>query len=623
MSDFTQEQFDALVARLEGDARDNPRHYRLRVTAFALLGYAYLGAMLALLLLLVLVAAASVVYLKWLGIKLLFVLLPFVWLVASAMRVELTPPQGILLRAQDAPELFERLDRLRRALKAPRFHRVLVNDEFNAAVSQVPRLGLFGWHRNYLVLGLPLLKSLTPEQFDAVLAHELGHLAGGHARFGNWLYRLRAVWQQLREALARQQSNGAFLFRGFLNWYAPRFAAYSFPLARADEYEADAVSARLCSSQAMAEALTGINVIGEYLGERYWPAIHAQSQHQPAPAFAPFNEFGRGFAEELLPEHTGRWLQRALQRCTSSADTHPALADRLRAVGADPRLAVPAPGEGADRLLGATGARIVAELDERWRAGVDHDWRSSYEQACSGRARLAELAEQAEQGELALTIDEAVERGRLEADYGAGAASAIAQLQALLPRAGEHAFAHFVLGRMLLDADDAAGEPLVRRAIELDHDATGPGLALLRDFHWRRGDAGQANALQRDHVERCELEQAAAAERAEIHLKDRFIAHGLPPAATAALADELRALGVRSAWLVRKDCRVFPERPLYLVGFRRVGRFGLHRQARALALQQRIVEQIVWPGETFVICLDGENRRFRSRLKKVPGAQLL
>ena len=42
---------------------------------------------------------------------------------------------------------------------------------------QLPRLGIFGWYRNYLIIGMPLMKSLTCEQFKAVLAHEFGHLA--------------------------------------------------------------------------------------------------------------------------------------------------------------------------------------------------------------------------------------------------------------------------------------------------------------------------------------------------------------------------------------------------------------------------------------------------------------
>jgi hypothetical protein len=56
--------------------------------------------------------------------------------------------------------------------RTPRFHHVLVTDDFNAAVVQAPRLGLFGWYRNYLLIGLPLAKALTVEQFKAVLAHE-------------------------------------------------------------------------------------------------------------------------------------------------------------------------------------------------------------------------------------------------------------------------------------------------------------------------------------------------------------------------------------------------------------------------------------------------------------------
>jgi Zn-dependent protease with chaperone function len=57
----------------------------------------------------------------------------------------------------------------------------------NASVVQIPRLGVFGWSRNYLTVGVPLLDAVTPEQFEAVLAHELGHLARAHGRFRTWI----------------------------------------------------------------------------------------------------------------------------------------------------------------------------------------------------------------------------------------------------------------------------------------------------------------------------------------------------------------------------------------------------------------------------------------------------
>jgi len=95
----------------------------------------------------------------------------------------------------EVPELFAMLRGLEDELGAPRFHEVLLVGDNNAAVVQLPRLGVFGWYKNYLLLGLPLMQGLGPEEFKSVLAHELGHLSGGHGRFGNWLYRMRRSWE--------------------------------------------------------------------------------------------------------------------------------------------------------------------------------------------------------------------------------------------------------------------------------------------------------------------------------------------------------------------------------------------------------------------------------------------
>ena len=72
----------------------------------------------------------------------------------------------------------------------------IIDDEFNACIVQIPRFGLFGGARNYLVIGLPLMQTLTVEQFAAVLAHEYGHLSGAHGHFSAWIYRLRVTWSR-------------------------------------------------------------------------------------------------------------------------------------------------------------------------------------------------------------------------------------------------------------------------------------------------------------------------------------------------------------------------------------------------------------------------------------------
>ncbi len=266
-----QAQFEALVHRMEEFAARQPGVYRLRMLGLALLGYAYLIAVIVGILLLSAIAVLLVRASPILGVKALIILLPLLAIIVGSLWVRLHPPEGMRITRRDSPALFGRLDRLRRQLKTARIHVVLVTPDLNAGITQVPRLGLFGWHRNYLLLGIALMKCLTVEQLEAVLAHELGHLSGGHARLGNWIYRMRRVWQQLEQSLEAKAPIGGNVVRSFFKWYIPHFAASSYPLARRNEFEADAASIAVTSPRVAAQALTNADVMAQYLYERFWP----------------------------------------------------------------------------------------------------------------------------------------------------------------------------------------------------------------------------------------------------------------------------------------------------------------------------------------------------------------
>ena len=131
------------------------------------------------------------------------------------------------------PSLFDTLDAIRFRLEAPPIHRVVLTWELNAGLAQVPRLGVLGWPRNTLSLGLPLLLVLRPESFRAVVAHELGHLSGNHGAFGAWLYRIRHTWQRVLEGLMERDAKLDFGLRRFFRWYVPYFEVCAFRLLRA------------------------------------------------------------------------------------------------------------------------------------------------------------------------------------------------------------------------------------------------------------------------------------------------------------------------------------------------------------------------------------------------------
>lgn len=620
---MTNEQFEALVDRLEAKARRDPSGYKLRVFLLALLGNAYLGAMLLLIAGLLLGLIASVAVLKAIAVKLIIVVGVFLWLILKALWVRIEPPAGSEISPRQAGGLFAMIDALRRQLGAPRFHHVLVTDELNAGVVQSPRLGIFGWHRNYLLIGLPLMKGLTVEQFKAVLAHEFGHLAKGHGRLSNWIYHQRLRWSRLMAALEANESKGSFLFGPFLNWFAPYFSAYSFPLARANEYEADATSARLTSPRAAAQALTGVDVIASYLDERYWPQIHRQADELAQPGFMPYCDMGQRVAREIDAASTQAWIARAVSRKTTSADTHPALCDRLAAIGEASNFAPPAAGAAADTLLGEALEPLTDAFDRRWRDRILPAWEERHRKVQEERRRLAELDALHAAGS-DLSLQQAYDRATLTASVGKGAGAALEQLRALHERAPDDAIVCLELGAHLLGRDDDSGCALVERGMQLDESATLQACELLRNYHWRNDRKEEAGVWHRRLIERSELEEASAKERNTLQLGEKFDRHELTAEAVEKLRTQLRAVpGLRRAYFVRKRVRHFAHRPCYVLGFSVTGLFRLHSKRRVSEALQRIRDGVEFPGETLILDVDGENYRFGRKFFWMRGARVV
>lgn len=617
-----QDRFNKLVARLERQAEATPRWYRLKVVLLAGLGNAYLSAILFVLVVMFLVLLVSVAVLKFIAIKLAIIVGAFLWMVLRALRVKIAPPEGTRLTARDCPELFALIESLRRPLRAPRFHHVLLTDEFNAGVAQIPRLGVFGWPRHYLLIGLPLMSALGPEQFKAVLAHELGHLARNHGRLSNWIYRQRRRWAQLVAQLDAVKSAGAFLFRPFLNWFAPYFGAYSFPLARANEYEADATSARLASPRAAAEALTCVSVVSGFLAERYWPGLHDKADDQPQPAFAPFRDMGTHIVAGIDEAAGGRWIEQAMARQTDADDTHPALRQRLAALGEEPRLALPARGHAADRLLGPARERLLGAFDERWRTAIQPSWEARYREVQQQRTRLGELDARVEAGE-ALDLRDALDRARLTEIAGKDAEGALAQFRAAQAAAPDDPVACYHLGARLAQRNDPACVALLEHCLAADEDATLAVAEQLRDYHWRQGDKAQAEDWHLRLLERHALEAAARAERSGLEVNDKLDAHGLEPEALADLRAQLATIpGLRRVYLARKRVKHFPDRPCFVLGFSVTPFYLPYRKKRAQRVMELLQEELRTPGETLLLCVDGSNSRFLHKLRWKRGTRV-
>ena len=616
---MSTEAWDLLVRRLEVKARQRPRAYRLRVAALAALGYAFIGGAL-------LVAAGGLVGTLFLmtrhplAVKLLFVFGPLAWVILRALPVKLEPPTGIELFHRDAPELFALIEQLRKKVSAPRVHRLLVDGELNASVAQVPRFGWFGPARNYLVVGLPLLQALDPDEFRAVVAHELGHVSRRHGRFSAWVYRIRETWGRILTSLEQNGHWGAGVFRRFFRWYVPYFSAFSFVLAREHEYEADRAAAEAAGAETAATALARLDLFSRYLGESYWPAIYREAEHARRPSARPLVALTDALRSAGTGDEVGRFVGAALAERTGTADTHPSLTDRLTSLEVAPTAAVnraakPTSESAADRFLGSFHGDLAERLDAEWRDAIGEWWEDEHRQLRAARARLAELDGSPDQR----APDALLEHAQL-VEHFRGDDDALPLYRGVLEREAENAVANFAVGRMLLEHADEAGLRYLDLAANADREAIVPACRLAAAFLAERERIAEADQYLAQAAARLDALDDAYEERHTLREREKLGPAELPAEVVEDLVRQLAAYPqVKHAYFAK---RVFAhlddEFPSYVLGvkLRIVGR-RLPKESQI----QRLANELRIPVEFFVINLD-QAGKLKKRIRKVENARI-
>jgi Zn-dependent protease with chaperone function len=629
---MTEEQWGELVRRLEPQARANPRAYGRKVALLGALGYGFLAVSL-------LVLTALIALVVWGAIAGTVALLKFIipigavaLVILRSLAVKLDPPEGIPLREDQAPDLFRMITEVNERVRGPKIHDVIVNGDLNAGVVQIPRRGGIFGQRNYLVLGLPYMQALSPEEFRAVIAHELGHLSKDHGRFGAWIYRIQMTWWQLLRALEEKGHWGSGIFRRFFRWYAPYFEAYSYPLRRAHEFEADQAAAEAAGARPAATSLLAGAIAGRYLDEEYWPQVfrRADDEREPPSAFAPMREH---LSSVRAHTKANTWVQQELTRTGEPHDTHPTTAERIRQLGLDPEeiLRSATTNGGAQRqtaaqaYLGTAETNIAEQIDQDWHRAVGRAWFERYHEAQRLKSDLEELDQRASSADLSL--EDAYKRADLTEAFRS-ADAALPLYRAVLEREPGHAPAHFAIGRILLAQKDDAGLTHLERAMEADPEAVLPACETAFFYLKEQGLDEEAERFRARGEKQLDTFARASEERGSVTAEDRLLPHELPNDVVENLRSQLaRYEEVDRAYLVRKDLRhLADEYPLYVVGIvRPYGRRTLWRQAKdpedQPSLAQRLASELKLPVD-FLVVVPGPRSKLNKRFAAVSGAEM-
>ena len=624
--------FASLARSLEAFAVKKPGVYKLRVGLLGALGYIYLLLIVSLLLGIV---AAVVYYFIYSGhfnallLKVLWIPLVLVGIVLRSLWITIPVPDGMELKREQAPALFDLIHEVTQKLNGPKIHHVFLSGDFNASIVQIPQFGMLGWLNNYLVVGLPLLQAFSPTEFRAVLAHEVGHLSGKHGRFSGWIYRLRASWIEVLTRVHYERSYASFLFEPFLNWYAPYLNAYSFVLARAQERQADEYSVELAGKETTAVMLARLAVKGKSIGEDFWPRFFRGSKNESKAPRDPFEQMLGGLEQSIGPVNTQKWFFEELRVPTGYDDTHPALSDRLAAIGY---------AKDSPEVTGLLDAVVQAEEQKQpasthylrelpedfvprqnrlLREQLVPTWTEAHKKANESKKRFGELEAQA--NVRALTLDEQWERVALLAQVHDQKA-VIPPLQIFLQEHPEHAGAHFALGTILLEDQNADGIKYLERAMELKPETVGDASTLLSGFYFQQGDKELAEKFRQRAVAYYEKEQRINELAWNFSEDDTFIPHDVSQVVLQEIQSQLhKARGLSEAYLVRKVIQ--GADPVYVLAFRVGYTWNEGRSDKHLGpLFIDLMNITALPAPPVLLCFDLKHLDLLPKVSAVPGA---
>ncbi|MEW6302775.1 MAG: M48 family metalloprotease [Verrucomicrobiota bacterium] len=628
---MTREEFDRLVREVEDGIGRDPARLGKHTARVAVLGY--FGLLFPLLLLLLFAGLLLAPLFFW---NLESALLPAIagglllliggGSLLRVLWVRLEPPPGRVVTRADAPALHALLEELRRKLRAAPFHVVMLTPGCNASVVQMPRLGVLGWHRYYLLLGLDLIESLSVDELRAVVAHEFTHLSR-HGRLGHWIYRLRRSWEKEFEAMERpinpEEVSLRPLVNKYIQWFWPRFNASAFVLSRAQEYEADAVAARLAEPTHLASALLRIAFSQRFLEESFWADFWQEANRSPLIPAGAFLRARDALRDSWRHEDAVKWVAQAFKTPTTNVDTHPCLTDRLRALGRLPaelapaRLAPllrPAAMSAAEALLDMSLLSAAREeLEKKWRQECEPLWASRHAKAKALEDRLSRLDQSARAAaDTDVLWDKA--RALLELQEDKAAEPLLRQIVEQRP---DHPHANFHLGRLLIEADNPAGVPHLEKVMEPDEEWFPHAAQLLRAHYLRTGQVECVREVERK-LDRFEQALAASqAERSSIQASDPLASHDLSAAELDSLLRVLREeRDLAAAHLARKELRFFPKQRLFLLCVRSRAPWFWSGD-RDQALVRRLTQSVRLPGRFLVFAPSGSYRALARRLLKI------
>jgi Zn-dependent protease with chaperone function len=277
--------------------------------------------------------------------------------------LEFVEPLSREITPEDAPEMWGDIRQAAATVEATAPDHVIVGMQMNFFVTELAvKTDTSLVTGRTLFLSFPLLKQLSRSEVLAIVGHELGHFKGNDTRMTREFYPLRRKVNETLMGLSRAGWVG-WPSTGLLMFFSLTFEATIQQLSRKREFLADQLGAALTTPDTFARALVKFSVMAEAFQRML---KDSSAMEAASPISIRWHSF---IGDKILPEDPF-WTQLGEKQVPHPLDSHPALVDRLKALGdevhvADAREIALQESETAFDLWFANRELLFAELSQK------------------------------------------------------------------------------------------------------------------------------------------------------------------------------------------------------------------------------------------------------------------
>ncbi|MDH5570746.1 MAG: hypothetical protein OEY89_03210 [Gammaproteobacteria bacterium] len=374
-------------------------------------------------------------------------------------------PVGRLSNHKEFPELFKLVNSICDEYGYTELDHIKISRRFEIATIKTPRNGFLTRFNNTLVIGLPLMQSITQNQLKLAISHEIFKLSGYLKRSTSFIYYTHENWQQLNTANQLNTRHTKTLPGFFMTWYALSYDFLSRPARRHENLNADSHIHASTHDHSFSKLLLTLLISRNYLQQIFWPQLYSNAYMHATPPYLPYSSIESHLQQNLDKSQSRNWINIAL-RAHEEDTALPSLKTRLINLSCD-EIKVPpeVKHSSAAALINSKLNEITQTMDSLWLNRHQEEWETKYKKGLVERKKLKELAIQARHGLLSdIKAWEYIQLIKLYIDKK----KAISLYLQILKINIRDPRISFDIGRSLLESMVESGVMALERTVQLD-----------------------------------------------------------------------------------------------------------------------------------------------------------